>query len=248
MHMNEIRLRPLARAASAVAVLAMSALAGPQPVQGQTGTQGGSPPTTAAPIERLGPTSLRVGNLQVNTATKEISVRGVVTEAEVLEFVAITKGGFKGYESALELDTNAINLNVALILLGIDPARSVAPKRQFDPAIPQGDAVEMWVEWGEPNARRKVRAEQLIYNRMSKTTLPEGPWVYTGSVFVEGVKAYLADIEGALIGFAHTQANIIDSPRPLPADPYGSDILNPDLNLKPGTTIQFTIRVLPRGR
>lgn len=189
-----------------------------------------------------------MGNLQVNTATKEVSVRGVVTEAEVLEFVAITKGGFKGYESALELDTSAINLNVALILLGIDPARSVPPKRQFDPATPQGDAVEMWVEWGEPNARRKVRAEQLIYNKVSKTTLPEGPWVYTGSVFVEATKAYLADIEGSLIGFAHTPATIIDSPRALPADAYGNDVINPDLNLKPGTAVQFTVRVLPRGR
>ena len=219
------------------------------PLDGQTAATDGRPPTTPAPVERLGPSLLRVGNVKVNTATKEISVPGVVTDAAgVLEFVAMTKGGFKGYETALELDTNAINFNVALILMGIDPDRSTPPKRQFDPSIPQGDAVEMWVEWDESTGRRKVRVEQLIYNKQSNTTLAEGPWVYTGSVFVKSANALLADIEGPLIGFAHTPATIIDSPRALPATNYGNDVLNPALNLKPGTAIQLTVRALPRDR
>ena len=227
----------------------MTGAAVARPLEDQTAAVDGHAPTTPAPIERLGPSLLRVGNVKVNTATKQISVPGVVTEAAgVLEFVAMTKGGFKGYETALELDTNAINFNVALILIGIDPDRSIPPKRQFDPSIPQGDPVEMWVEWDESKDRRKVRVEQLIYNRQSNTTLPEGPWVYTGSVFVTGAKALLADIEGSLIGFAHTPATIIDSPRPLPATSYGNDVLNPALNLKPGTAIQFTVRALPRDR
>jgi len=243
---NVTTIRRFLRLLWAMGIVALTGLAVPDHIGGQASAQEAPAPRTAAPIERLGPSLHRVGNVQVNTATKEASVRGVVTEASVLEFVAVTKGGFKAYESALELDTNAINFNVALILIGVDPARSVPPTRQFDPAIPQGDAVEMWVEWDESNGRRKVRVEQLIYNKQSNTTLPEGPWVYTGSVFVEGAKAFLADIEGSLIGFAHTPATIIDSPRPLPATTDGNDVLNPALNLKPGTAIQLTIRALPR--
>lgn len=241
-------LRSFVPLAATLAIVAMTGAAVAGPLEDQTAAVG-QPPTTPAPVERLGPSLLRVGNVKVNTATKEISVPGVVTDTTgTLEFVAMTKGGFKGYETALELDTNAINFNVALILIGIDPDRSTAPKRQFDPAIPQGDPVEMWVEWDESTNRRKVRAEQLIYNKESNTTLSEGPWVYTGSVFVTGAKALLADIEGSLIGFAHTPATLIDSPRPLPAITYGNDVLNPALNLKPGTAIQFTVKALPRDR
>jgi hypothetical protein len=207
-----------------------------------------NPTKTPAPVERLGPNVLRVGNVQIDTAKKEISVRGVVTEANILEFLAVTKGGFKAYESALELDTNAINFNLALILIGLDQSRSVVPKAHLDPAIPQGDPVDIWVEWNDASGHKKVRAEQLIYNTQSKTTLSEGPWVYTGSVFVAETNAYLADIEGSLIGFVHTPAPVIDSPRQLSPGSYGNDVLNPALNLKAGAAVQLTVRALPRSK
>jgi len=70
-------------------------------------------------------------------------VRGTVTEAKTLEFIASTKGGFKGYESALELDTNAISFNLALILIGLDREHAVHPRRHFDPIPPKGDPVEI---------------------------------------------------------------------------------------------------------
>ena len=58
--------------------------------------------------------------------------------------------------------------------------------------------------------------------------------------------AYLADIDGSLIGFAHTPAPVIESPRPLGT--YGNELLNPNLNLKPGTPIVLTVRALPRQK
>lgn len=234
----------------ACALVVVGGLSLPQQLAAQAAqaAQDSGPPKAAAPVERLGPSLLRVGNVRIDTASKEISVAGVVLEASVLEFLAVTKGGFKAYESALELDTNAINFNLALILIGLDPAKAVPPKRQLDPAIPTGDPVEIWVEWDESKTRRRVRAEELIYNQMSKTTLSMGPWAYTGSVFVDGAKAYLADIEGSLIGFAHSPAVIIDSPRPLQAGGYGSDVLNPSLKLKPGTAVVLTVKALPRAK
>jgi hypothetical protein len=118
----------------------------------------------------------------------------------------------------------------------------------MDPAIPEGDLVEMFIEWDEGATRRRIRAEELVYNQQSKQTLREGPFVYTGSVFIAGSSAYLADIEGSLIGFSHTPATIIDSPRPLSAGGYGSDVINPNLKLKPGTPVVLTVRALPRAK
>ncbi len=207
-----------------------------------------TPPTSPAQVERLSASSLRVGNVQVDTARKEVSVRGVVTDANVLEFVAVTKGGQKAYESAIELDTNAINFNLGMILIGLDQSRSVVPKMHLDPTQPKGDPVEVFVEWDGAAGRRRIRAEELIFNIDSKRTLPVGPWVYTGSVFLKESNAYLADVEGSLIGFVHTPATVIDSPRPLASGgSYGNDVINPSLGLKAGTAVTVIVRALPRG-
>ena len=204
------------------------------------------PPTTPEPVERLGDNLFRVGNVRIDMNRREISVAGKVTDAQFLEFIAGTKGGFKNYETALELDTNAINFNLALILIGLDKANSVGPKVHFDPDPPQGDPVEIWVEWDADGARRRVPAEHLVYNDVTKTTLPEGPWVYTGSVFMAETNAYLADIDGTLIGFVHTPSPIIENPAPIAPGGLSANKINPALKLAPETPVVVTVRALPR--
>ena len=202
-------------------------------------------PTPApAPVEKLGPDLLQIGTIRVDLAKRELTGPGLVNDVQFLEFLANTKGGFKAYESALELDTNAVNFNVACLLLGLDDTRAVRATRQFDPQPPQGDPVEIFVEWEASGTRRRVRAEQLIYSKVSKTALTEGPWVYTGSSFV-AQNRYLAEIEGTLVGFMHTPAPIIESPRPLNGA-WGDSIINPELELKAGTQVRMIVRALPR--
>lgn len=231
--------------AAAALIAGAPALAQQQsPAEPRSPFEGPAPPPS--PIERVGPNQVRIGGILVDTAKKELSVDGFVNEVMVLEFLANTKGGWKAYESALELETNAVNFNVACLLIGLDPARAVVPRRQFDPQNPQGDPMELFVEWDDAGRRRRIRAEQVIYNRLTKQTLPEGPWVYTGSVFHKE-NTYQAEIEGVLIGFMHNTAPIIESPRPLSgAGAYGDSAINPDLNWKPGTKVTLIARALPR--
>jgi hypothetical protein len=203
-------------------------------------------PTPApAPVEKIGPDLLRIGSIRIDLKKRELSVAGVVNDVQILEFLANTKGGFKAYESAIELDTNAVNFNVACLLIGLDPARAVRARQQFDPQAPQGDPVELFVEWDSTGSRRRVRAEQLIYSRVTKLPLSEGPWVYTGSSFVSDTTRYLAEVDGTLVGFMHTPAPIIESPRPLDGA-WGDSMINPQLELKPGTQVQLVLRALPR--
>ena len=204
------------------------------------------PAPAPSPAERLGKDLVRIGSIIVDTAKKELSVGGFVNEVGTLEFLANTKGGWKAYESALELDTNAVNFNVACLLIGLDPADAKVARRQFDPEPPKGNPLEIFVEWDEAGTgtHRRIRAEELIYNRVTKQTLSEGPWVYTGSVFGQG-NTYLAETEGTLVGFMHTPSPIIESPR-LEVGQWGDSRLNPDLGLKPGTQVKLIVRALPR--
>jgi hypothetical protein len=235
--------RPIATLA---AMLALASAA--SPLEGGQASRSALP-TTPPAIKRLGPDLLKIGSMQIDTAKKEVSVSGQVTEATVLEFIAVKKGGLKAYESALELETNGLEFNLGLILIGLDPARAVGPKFHIDPALPEGDPVEIWVEWEDAGAHRKVRAEQLVFNQKSKRTLSEGPWVYTGSAFTRDSNAFfLADLDGTLIGFVHSPSPLIDSPRPLVEGEYGENRLNPSLNLKPGTNVVLTVRALARPK
>lgn len=203
-------------------------------------------PQKPAPIEKLGPDTVRIGYVTVNTARRELSVPGTFIPSTALEFIAVVSGGPKAYESAIELETNGVNFNLGLILIGLDSARSVPPRSHLDPKPPSGDPVEVWIEWDAPSGRQRIRAEQLVYNTVSKETLPEGPWVYTGGTITK-TGALLSDVEGPLIGFVHSPAALIDSPRELGKGAYGANRMNPSLNIKPPMPVTVIVRALPRA-
>jgi hypothetical protein len=233
--------------AALVGVLGLSTLLAAVGAQGPPPAPS-SEPKVAAPIERLGKDQLRVGTIMVNTARREISVAGVANKVNIVEFIACTKGGFKAYESALELDTNAVNFNLALILIGLDKAHARLPARHFDPIPPAGDPVEIWVEWDAEGKKQRVRAEALVYNTKTKVTLAEGPWVYTGSTFMQATNGYMADVDGTLIGFVHTSSPVIESPRSVDPDSYPLHRLNPALGLQPGTAVVVTVHALDAAK
>lgn len=203
----------------------------------------GVPPPPPNLIERLGEHLFRIGQIRVDTAKREVVVPGLVNDAHVLEFVASTKGGFKAYESALALDTGGIPFNAALLLIGLDKTHARVPIRHFDPTAPAGDPVEIWVEWSASGQTRRERVEELMFDLRTRHPIPSGPWVYTGSTFTPD-NAYLADIDGVLIGFVHSPAPVIENPRAGAVDGYGSVIFNPNLGLLPGMAVTLTVRAL----
>lgn len=227
----------------AVLCLAVLCLAVP------AGGQGGPPPPPdkeASPepvVERLDEHRVRVGKILVDQEKHELSVEGVVNPRSPLEYLATAQSGFKSYESALELQCSAVEFNLALILLGLDPEKGVPSKEKFDSDAPQGDAVEIWVEWEAGGETVRHRGEDLLYDIETKKTVAHGPWVYTGSVFLPDGR-YLADVDGVLIGFMHTPESIVDNPLQL-ASAWGSVELHPDLGLEEGDPVKLVLRRLP---
>ena len=209
-------------------------------------------PDTPKPpaITKLSATTFRIGENTIDTAARTVSVTGTVNDVTTLEFVANTINGAKAYESALTLNTNAVTFNAALLLLGLDPARSKPSERQFDPAAPEGDPVEVTLTWNAAGKPRTVPIEELLLDDQRKQTLPKGPWVYAGSRFIDtGVnRFYLAEQDGVLIGFMHGPQSIIDNPRADALGRFGFFIVNPQLGLKPGAAITLTVRSLAKPK
>lgn len=207
----------------------------------------GSKPKPA--IQKLSPTQYRIGMVTVDTAKREVVAPATINDVAVLEFVANTAGGFKAYESALTVHTDAISYNAALLLIGLDPSRAKVPTMHFDPKPPVGDPVEVLVEWNPGGAAKRVAIEELLFDRRTNTTLPAGPWVYTGSTFFDDGqgqgKKFLAEMDGVLIGFVHSPAPVIENPREGAVNGYGAIVLNPNLGLKPGQPVTLIVRALP---
>jgi hypothetical protein len=193
-------------------------------------------------VQKVGPDQYRVGSITVDTQKREVSVPGRVNEATVLEFVANTVNGTKAYESALTLDADGATFNTALLLIGLDPTRARVPTKHFDPIPPAGDPVQISVEWQIGSRRERVPIETLLYDKRTSRTLPEGPWVYTGSSFIDG--KYVADLDGVLIGFVHSPAPIIENPREGAVGAFGAVVLNPNLGLPAGVPVTVTVRAL----
>lgn len=211
------------------------------------GAQPPAQPPRATAVRKLGGSAYAIGEIQVDLARHELTVPATTNDAMTLEFVACTKGGFKAYESALTVDTDAISFNTALLLLGLDPKHARVPTRHFDPVAPAGDAVELSIEWGAEGERHRAPIEQLLFDRRTSTTLPEGQWVYTGSTFLRDTNGdrYMADIDGVLIGFVHSPSPIIENPRAGAVNAYGFVVFNRNLGLAPGTAVTLTVRAVP---
>jgi hypothetical protein len=207
--------------------------------------QDGAPPPPP-PVEKLGNNLFRVGNIRVDTARREFTVPGKVnSNVMVLEFVANARRGPKAYETAIELDTDAIVFNTACLLIGLDRSRSVQPTRHFDPREPVGDAVQVFVSWEENGKTRQIDAEQLLYDRGKNQAFSNSRWVYTGSTLLPNGR-FLAEVEGSLIGFVHTPAPIIENVSSDAINRYGAIILNPELGLKPEMPITVTVRAVQK--
>ena len=125
-------------------------------------------------MERLGQNLFRVGSIRIDTSARTLQVPGLSNAVSILEFVANTKGGLKSYESAVELDTDAITFNLALMLIGLDPDHAVKPEHHFDPNTPEGDPVAIWVEWSDTSGPRRVRGGGVAVQRKDRPNLSGG--------------------------------------------------------------------------
>lgn len=205
------------------------------------------PPEKPAPVKKLGENLVSVGNIIIDTAKKEVTVPGRMLRDQTLEFLATARMGYKSYESAMELDTNATSFNLALIMIGLQKNNAVVPQQHFDPAQAAGDPVEIWVEWGSGDKAHKVQAGDLLYDLRTKSIPSLGAWVYTGSTLLS-TGQYLAELDGVLIGFVHDPASIIENSTGSGLNAYGSIRLNPNLKIAPDTPLKMTIKALQKQK
>lgn len=208
-----------------------------QPVSADT-----APPAAKSAIENLGDNRYRVGAITIDKAKGQFSVGGTVIDLQrpnsPIEFIAVSKGGYKRYESIFELESSAVDFNLACILIGLDVSKAEQPKRHFDPQPLEGDGVELFISWEAAGKNHRVPIGDVV--RMMEPNRAPDEWVYTGSFFAPDGK-YMAEVSGSLIGFVHDPESIIQHRRGLGLGRYGSVISNPEVLPPPNTTIRLDV-------
>jgi hypothetical protein len=194
--------------------------------------------SASAPID-LGDGRLQVGAIIIDQARRQFTAPGVVLRrADPIEFIAVTRGGHKSYESILELETNAHNFNLACILIGLDNSRATRPQRHFDPAPVRGNPVAISISWQQQGETRTVAAADLL--SVDGKPVVSQRWRYTGSWFGPGGR-YKAEEFGTLIGFVHDEDSIIHHREGLGLDNYGGVKLNQALAPPEGAPVLLTV-------
>lgn len=213
----------------------------PAPGAAQAGS--GTPARFPQPeVKDLGNQRYLVGQIEINKTESSFAVAGsVLRQAPPVEFVAVTKGGHKAYESLFELNANAFEFNLACILIGLDAKKAKAPKFHFDKAPAEGDAVELSLSWTLGGKTTTVPAGDLLAGPGDKA---KDEWIYTGSRFTPDGR-YLAQQDGTLIGFVHDPSSIIEHRTGVGLNAFGSIQGKKEVLPPIGTPIKLVVRRKP---
>jgi len=162
-------------------------------------------------IKNIGQNRYKIGNILINKSKQSFEITGKILRLEPpIEFLAVTKGGSRGYESFLELDTNTFEFNLACILIGLHNHKAAPPKFQFDTTVLKGGSIEIWISWQINNKTYRFEATNLL--QLNNEKIKSKEWVYTGSGFLpDAPGGYMAEVAGGtLIGLIHAPESIIE--------------------------------------
>lgn len=163
---------------------------------------------------KLDPTRWQtLGTVQLDPVARCVMATGYINQVEgAIELLACGPGG-KVHESVLVLQVNPLDLQTALLLLGL---KSGPPMPELGVGPPQGDRVRVWVQWRAQQGAVVLPLERLAYEWRRKRPLRTDGWVFTGSVVENG--KFKAMAEESLIASYWDPWAILNVQSPLGAD------------------------------
>lgn len=154
--------------------------------------------------------------VRIDRKTSQIHVSGTVNmQRGLVEVFACTPEG-KTHESVLAIHCVPSALNAAFLALGYKPGKPVQYGTERY-QLPTGEPVWITVEWKTPSGETKrVRAEDLVYDRSTESAMPTMAWVYVGSQMQPGPDpkkpTFAADAIKSLVTVYHDPTSIIENP------------------------------------
>jgi hypothetical protein len=198
---------------------------------------GSEPQPEPSPVRWEGTMAI-LGSVQVDSATRTVVATGWVNQTEgPIEVLACGIRG-KVHESVFALALNPLDLQAALLLVGL---KGGEPMPAIGEGPPRGAPVDIVVEWTARGETKRARAETFVWNTEDNAVLPETPWTYTGSVVKDGQFKALAE-ESLVVTYWDPYA-LIDLPLPCGSN---DEILFVNTNTVPPYQTPVTFFFTPR--
>jgi hypothetical protein len=196
---------------------------------------------TNVPVRALGGGVFQAGLVRFDKISNTISFPATVNlRDETVEYAVVHKTG-KTHESIFRTDARSQDVQIAALLLGWKPVMTNLFGADGK-ALPRGEKVLVEESWTNAGARVQCAMEDLILNRETKKTLPQGEWIYNGSNFSEG--AFTAQRDGSIVSIHIDPDALINNPRP---GRENDDLYVPDAGKLPpfGAPVEILIRLAP---
>lgn len=205
-------------------------------------------------LERLSPGVYRLGPVVIDKTAREVRFSVVVNQtAGPVEYLLVGKGG-KTHESVLRTDVPPMQVQTAMLLLGLGkiaavPGKPAPPPAAIDNAylatapLPEGKPVALFLRWKDADGRSvERRAERVIEDLRTHAPAGEGPWLYNGSFFQEG--RFQADAEKSFVALVTDPSALVNNPR---ADHNDDTAWTVTANQLPpaDTPVEFVIQLPP---
>ena len=187
-------------------------------------------------VERITDSLYRIGKALVDTKTRTIVCPAQVNmDNGSIEYLAVAPGG-KTHESLLLVDVRPLHLQLALLLLGLEPKNVLT--RQGEKTTPKGAPVDLFARWRDTQGNlHEAHVEEWVMDTSGRP-MPTHTWVFTGSRIIP--QGFEADLEKSLVAVWHDPAAILDNP--LSGGAINAYIVNTKRVLKRATSIELIIK------
>lgn len=180
-------------------------------------------------VRKIGENLYRVGLVEFDARTREISFPVVVNQREggPIEYILVHEHG-KTHEAILTTKARPMDIQIALKLLKYqsgegDVFDKLLPaedrKIRGDKSAERGDAVDVVVSWKEGDKEKSslinrwaIDGETIKAEGDPGTPMPDHPWYYTGSVIMDG--QFLGEVEGSIIALYLDPVSLLNTTVP----------------------------------
>jgi hypothetical protein len=187
-------------------------------------------------VEKITEHVYRVGRVVLDMKARAVTCEGRVNMRKgIIEYLAVAPEG-KRHESVLVLDADPLHLQVAFLLLGLEPGGGL--RQQGDAQAPRGSALEARVRWKAEGRERQARLEEFAWDIPRRRPMEATSWIFTG---LEPQEQARAAEDGSLIASYRDPKAVLNNPLPTGSD---DTIYKANERLVPpvGTTVTVTLR------
>lgn len=193
-------------------------------------------------FQKVGPGMFALGDVVISKPARTVSLPVVVNMNKgILEYLLVRTSG-KTHESLFRTGVDATQLQLALLLLGVEGTDRPL-SRQGDPAAPKGNPVDITAHYFKDGKMVPVKPEAWIVRKgdgVSSTPSAPLQWVFTGSIVQDG--RFMAQATGSIVAIYHDPVALIDN-----ASPGGESdkmwFVNEETVPTVGTAVTLTITI-----